>query len=313
MEQHRAEQPPTEQPSRSARQKLAGLVLRLTDREGVQPTAIPALSFLRATAVSEPLPALYEPSLYVIAQGAKIVTLGEESYMYDTDSYLVASVRLPIMGQIIEASPERPYLCVKLRFTADQIIEIMQDLPPQPAGSKAPLERGLVVSRTSPGLLDAVTRLVSLLDTPEDIPFLAPLVIREILYRVLQDEHGQLIRQLAVSSGNAESVSKAIALINQEYAKPLRIDELAKAINLSPSALHHQFKQVTAMSPLQYQKKIRLQEARRLLIAESLEAADASYQVGYESPSQFSREYARMFGLPPISDIKRLKDTVGVE
>lgn len=300
---HNKEQPPAP----SAQRRFASLVLRMADREGYQTTAIPSLSFMRTSVVSEPLPTLYEPSLLIIAQGAKVVTLGDASYIYNTESYLAASVRLPIVGQIIEASPELPYLCVKLRFSADQIIDIAQNLPSLPE-SNPKLDRGISVCRMSGGLLDAMTRLVSLLETPQDIPFLSPLIIREILYRVLHDEHGQLIRRLAVGSDNAASVTKALVLINQDYAKPLRINELAKAINLSPSALHHQFKRVTSMSPLQYQKKIRLQEARRLLIAESLEAADVGYQVGYESPSQFTREYSRMFGLPPISDVKRLRD-----
>lgn len=300
-------QPPTP----SGRQCFSEIVQRMATREGLQETVIPSLSFLRASVTSEPLPALYEPSIYVIAQGAKIVSLGEKNYIYNSDNYLIASVRLPITGQIIEASPENPYLCAKLRFSADQIVDIVRDRP-QFLDSKPQLNSGISVCRTSAELLDAMTRLVALLETPQDIPFLAPLIIQEILYRILHDEHSQLIRQLALGSENAVSISKAIRMINQDYAKPLRIDELAKAINLSPSALHHQFKRVTAMSPLQYQKKIRLQEARRLLIAESLEAADVGYQVGYESPSQFSREYSRMFGLPPISDVKRLRETVGI-
>lgn len=298
-------------PAPSGRKRFSELVQRMATRDGLQHTAVPSLSFLRASAASEPLPALYEPSIYVIAQGAKIVTLGEEQYNYNPDNYLVASVRLPITGQIIEASRETPYLCAKLRFSGDQIMEIMRKNP-QLLDAKPQLNSGISVCRTSAELLDAMTRLVSLLETPEDIPFLAPLIIREILYRILHDENSQLIRQLALGSERAVSVFKAIAIINQDYAKPLRIDELAKEINLSPSALHHQFKRVTAMSPLQYQKKIRLQEARRLLIAESLGASDVGYKVGYESPSQFSREYTRMFGLPPISDIKRLKATAGI-
>lgn len=170
------------------------------------------------------------------------------------------------------------------------------------------------VTRVNSTLLDALLRLVSLLETPEEIPVLAPLFIREILYRALQDKHGYILKQFAVIGSHTQAISKAInVMINDDLAKLLRIDELAKVINMSPSSLHHHFKKVTAMSPLQYQKQIRLQEARRLLISETLEAADAGYKVGYESPSRFSREYARMFGLPPISDIKRLKDSMYVK
>lgn len=298
-------------PAPSVRRQFSEMVLRAASQDGLQATAIPALSFMRASSVSEPLPTLYEPSLFVIAQGAKAVTFGEASYIYNTDSYLAASVSLPITGQIIEASSETPYVCVKLRFSADQIIDIVQNMPPLDLGPQ--LNRGISVCSVSDGLLDAMMRLVSLLDTPQDIPFLAPLIIKEILYRAILDDPDRLVSQIAVGSDNAIAITKAIAIINEDYAKPLRIDELARAISLSPSALHHQFKRVTAMSPLQYQKQIRLQEARRLLIAESLEAADVSYKVGYESPSQFSREYARMFGLPPIRDAKRLRDTVSNE
>ncbi len=167
--------------------------------------------------------------------------------------------------------------------------------------------RGLLVNKTNSLLLDAVLRLVRLLDTPQDIPVLSPLIIREILYRILQDEQGDLISQFAIIGSHAQGIAKAIRLISQDFSKPLRIEELAKEVNMSSSALHNQFKKVTAMSPLQYQKLIRLQEARRLLLSETSEAATVGFQVGYESPSQFSREYARMFGLPPISDVKRLR------
>ncbi|MCM3172290.1 AraC family transcriptional regulator [Paenibacillus sp. MER 99-2] len=306
MPDDRKFQPPTS----LGKQCFLEIVQRLAIQEGLQQTKIPSLSFLRASTTSEPLPAQYEPSIYVIAQGTKIVTLGDKNYIYNSDNYLTASVRLPITGQIIEASPDKPYLCVKLRFSADQIAEIVRDTPQLPVASSR-LNSGLSVCKTSAELLSAMTRLVSLLETPQDIPFLAPLIIREILYRILHDENSQLILQLALGSERAVSISKAITIINQDYAEPLKINELAKSINLSPSALHHQFKRVTAMSPLQYQKKIRLQEARRLLFAESLEAAEVGYQVGYESPSQFSREYAKMFGLPPIRDVKRLRESVG--
>lgn len=307
MLNNRKFQPPTA----SDKQSFVEIVQRMAIREGLQQTTIPLLSLLRASTTSEPLPAQYEPSIYVIAQGTKIVSLGENNYIYNSDNYLTASVRLPIIGQIIEASPEKPYLCAKLRFSADQITEVVQNAPQLPDASTG-LNSGLSVCQTSADLLSAMTRLVALLETPHDIPFIAPLIIREILYRILHDENSQLIRQLALGSERAVSISKAITIINQDYAKPLKINELAKAINLSPSALHHQFKRVTAMSPLQYQKKIRLQEARRLLFAESWEAAEVGYQVGYESPSQFSREYAKMFGLPPIKDVKRLRETVGM-
>ncbi|WP_010233242.1 AraC family transcriptional regulator [Clostridium arbusti] len=291
------------------RKQLALLVERFTDRDGLQSTAIPSLDFIRASSILEPLHSLYAPSLCIIVQGAKMVILGKESYKYDTNSYLVASVHLPIIGKIIEATPDMPYLSIKLSFSSDQILDIIKESQ-QVSSKKSDLKRGLIVTKTNLTLLDTLLRLVSLLETPNDIPILAPLFIREILYRVLQDEHGYIVKQFAVIGSHAQSISKAINVINSDFAKPLRIDELAKKINMSPSSLHHHFKKVTAMSPLQYQKQVRLQEARRLLLSETLDAADAGFKVGYESPSQFSREYARMFGLPPISDIKRLRDSI---
>lgn len=293
----------------SQQRRLASLVEKFTYRDGFQSTDIPSLDLIRASNISEPLHSIYIPSICVIVQGAKTVILGKESYRYDASSYLVASVNLPIIGKIIEATPDQPYLCVRLSFNSDQILDIIKESK-QDFEEKPGLERGLTVTKGNSLLLDALLRLVSLLETPEEIPVLAPLFIREILYRVLQDKHGYILKQFAVIGSHARAISKAINLINNNFEKPLRIDELAKEINMSSSSLHHCFKKVTAMSPLQYQKQIRLQEARRLLLSEVLEAAEAGYKVGYESPSQFSREYARMFGLPPISDIKRLKDSI---
>ncbi|GFZ31533.1 transcriptional regulator [Clostridium zeae] len=292
--------------------QLANLIERFTDREGLQASSIPSLDFIRSSEKSELLHSIYTPSLCVIVQGAKMVILGTESYRYDKNSYLVASVHLPITGQIIEASPAAPYLSLRLGFSSDQILDIIKETK-QIAKEKQNPPRGLIVNETNLSLLDALLRLVSLLDTPTDIPVLAPLFIREILYRILQDNQGYVVKQFAMIGSHAQAISSAINLINKDFSKPLSIDELAKTINMSASSLHHHFKKVTAMSPLQYQKQVRLQEARRLLLSETLEAADAAFQVGYESPSQFSREYARMFGLPPISDIKRLKNSVYVD
>lgn len=291
--------------------QLASIVEHFTDRDGFQSTAISSLDFIRVSNISEPLHSLYTPSLCVIVQGAKTVILGNASYKYDINSYLVASVDLPVTGQIIEATPNSPYLCIKLSFSSDQILDIIKESR-QVLNKKSDLERGLIVTKSDSTLIDALLRLVKLLETPNDIPILAPLFIREILYRVLQDKHGDRIKQFAVIGSHAQAISKAINMINSDFEKPLSINELAKVINMSPSSLYHHFKKVTAMSPLQYQKQIRLQEARRLLMSETLEAADAGFKVGYESPSQFSREYARMFGLPPISDIKRLRNSIYV-
>ena len=285
--------------------QLASLVEKHTKSEGLQHTMIPTLQLLRASNVSEPLHSIYEPSIIVIAQGSKIVTLGNESYQYNETSYLVASVHLPIVGQIIEATPEKPYLCAQIAFTTEQILDVMKEID-YVGSRKTDSVRGIVVNKTNPALLDAVLRFVKLLDTPKDIQFLSPLIIREILYRILQDDHGNLIKQFAMNGSYSHVMGRILNLIHDDYSKPLRIEELAETANMSTSSLHSHFKRVTAMTPLQYQKMIRLQEARRLLLNDSsMDAANVGFLVGYESPSQFSREYARMFGLPPISDVKK--------
>eukprot|EP00130_Batrachochytrium_dendrobatidis_P008298 XP_006683173.1 hypothetical protein BATDEDRAFT_92940 [Batrachochytrium dendrobatidis JAM81] len=230
--------------------------------------------------------------------------LAQDSYTYDPAHYLVVSLSLPISGEIIQATPESPYLCLRLDFDPKQIFDIIKESD-QTTEEKGDSKRGLYISKMDTFLIDAVLRLVNLLDTPKDIPILAPLVIREILYRILQDEQADPIKKIAMIGSHTQRIAKVINLIKHDFAKPLRIEKLALTANMSSSSLHYHFKQVTRLSPLQYQKQLRLQEARRLMLSKAVDAADAGFQVGYESPSQFSREYSRMFGLPPISDIKR--------
>ncbi|GIP16599.1 transcriptional regulator [Paenibacillus montaniterrae] len=290
-------------------QELAFKIQSLVHTDGFHQTAIPALKLIRASTTTEPLLSLYEPSLIMIAQGSKIVNLGNESYYYDEATYLVASVHLPITGQIIQASPEKPYLCAQLSFSTEQIIESFKQIS-ELQMRKGETERGMAVSKTNYPLLDAVVRLVSLLETPEHIAALSPLITSEIIYRLLQDEQGRHMRQFAMMGSHAHSIAGVIGYIQSHYADHFTIQELGQIANMSVSALHLHFKKVTAMSPLQYQKLIRLQEARRLLISEGIDAAEAAFRVGYESTTQFSREYARMFGLPPIRDVKRLKNSL---
>lgn len=216
-----------------------------------------------------------------------------------------------MIGKIIEASPEIPYLSLALTLSPDVLVDINETSSPSPQEKGETGGRGILVQPLTPPLLDAVLRLVRLLETPSDIEMLAPLVIREIFYRVLQGEQGALIRPFAVIGSYAQGISTAIHRINRDYSQPLVIEELAAQVNMSPTTFHKQFKRVTAMSPLQYQKTIRLQTARRLLLTEGLEAATVGFRVGYESPSQFSREYARLFGRPPISDVQHLRDSLG--
>ncbi|MFB5675520.1 AraC family transcriptional regulator N-terminal domain-containing protein [Paenibacillus terreus] len=288
-------------------QELAWLIQQHAPSDGAHASAVPELSFRRASHETEHFNSVSVPSFYVIAQGGKDVTFGGKTYSCDPSNCLVTSVHLPVVGKITQASPQLPYLSVQLEFSQDMIVDILKSSKPMVNGTTGP---GLVVSSSTPPLLEAVIRLVRLLYTPGDIEVLAPLIIREILYRVMQGEQGEIIRQFALIGTQAQRVAKVIHMINRDYAKPFLIEELAKEVNMSPSALHKQFKKVTAMSPLQYQKAIRLQAARRLLLTEDLEAAEAAFRVGYESPTQFSREYARRFGRPPMTDMKQLRTSI---
>ncbi|MDR9855747.1 AraC family transcriptional regulator [Paenibacillus sp. VCA1] len=291
--------------------ELARLIARHAPVDGVHTTAIPELCFRRASKESEPTHTINMPSLYIIAQGTKTAALAGDTFQLDPGTYMVTSVHLPVIGKIIKASPEKPYLSLALTLNPDVIVDINKKSSPSPKERGETSGRGILVNPSTPPLLDAMQRLVHLLDTPADIDMLAPLVIREIFYRVLQGEQGARIRQFAVIGSYAQGISSAIHRININYAQPLVIEELAAQFSMSPTTFHKQFKRVTAMSPLQYQKTIRLQTARRLLLTEGLDAATAGFRVGYESPSQFSREYARLFGRPPMSDVQHLRDSLG--
>jgi len=289
-----------------ALQRLALLIRRHAPNGGTYRTAVPNLSLMHATHLSEPLESVYQPSICVVAQGAKTATLAGETYRYDPSTYLVTSVELPIMGRIVKASPDIPYLSLKLSFDSAIILDIMEKMN-RPAPVETEAGRGITVNQTSPALLEVIVRLMQLLDAPEDIPVLAPLIIREVLYRMLQGEQGALLYRFVISGYHSYNIAQAIRFINQQYDRPLVISHLAKSVNMSISAFHKHFKRVTAMSPLQYQKTVRLQEARRLMLTESLLVSDVAFRVGYESPSQFSREYARMYGRPPMRDVQELR------
>lgn len=288
--------------------ELKRLIEKHASIEGRTNTIVPSLRFFCTTTPSEFLHTLYEPSLCLIAQGSKAVGLGEELFLYDKHRYLIASVHLPARVQIQEASAEKPYLSLQLTFTMDQILEILKEVDDEEHSMQQP-ECGLYFGENSSLLLDPVVRLVRLLENPKDIGILSPMITREILYRVVQDKGGAIIRQFAKNGSLAQRIAKAITMIKNDLAEPLRIEMLAQEAQMSASSFHYHFKRVTTMSPLQFQKSLRLQEARRLLMVEELEANHVAFQVGYESPSQFSREYARLFGLPPIRDVKRIRES----
>ncbi|BBK40101.1 transcriptional regulator [Allostella vacuolata] len=288
--------------------ELAGLIERFSGSDGVHATAIPRLFLIRSTRPTEPLHALHAPALCIIAQGRKQVMLGPHVYPYDPARYLVVSVEVPIVGQVLEASPAAPYLCFRLDLDPATVGALMMELD-RPVAAGPTEELGLSLSRVTPDLLDAAIRLVRLLERPADLAILAPLAEREILYRLLTGELAPWLRQIAVGESRMHQVNRAIAWIKRHYRQPFRIEAVAREAGMSPSTLHQHFKAVTAMSPLQYQKQLRLQEARRLMIGHAMDAAVAGHEVGYESPSQFSREYSRLFGSPPVRDIARLRNS----
>lgn len=288
--------------------ELAALLARHTDGNGngLHKTDINKLEFTRESSPSTVIHGVYEPILAIVVQGKKEALLGEETYRYGAGQYLVVSVDLPLSAFVVEATPDKPYLGFKLNLDPAQLCDIIAQIKPG-TRQKENSVRGLFVSNASASLLDCAIRLTRLLDTPQDIPILAPMIIREIYYRLLMGEQGEAVRQIATSGSNMQRIAEVIKLLTADFRKPMRVEDLAAYVSMSPSSFHHHFKKVTSMSPLQYQKQLRLLEARRLMLAENSDAANAAYQVGYESPSQFSREYSRMFGAPPITDIQRLR------
>ena len=289
------------------RTELVELLNRRMGSDGMHETAIPELKLHRYSHPTEPAHFLYAPAVYVVVQGRKEVALGDETYVYDRSQYLAVSIELPVVAAVAEASPEEPYLCMTLEVDPRELAALIVEM-----GSQIPRDdhdgRALYVSPLNASLLDGFLRLVRLLDTPDDIAVVAPLILREIDFRLLHSEQFGRLAQIALGEGRLRHVSAAIAWIKQHYAEPMQVDELARQVYMSPSALHHHFKAATAMSPLQYQKRLRLQEARRLLLSEGRSAEAVAYQVGYASASQFSREYARLFGRPPRRDAERVRE-----
>ncbi|MEH3036215.1 MAG: AraC family transcriptional regulator [Sphingomonas adhaesiva] len=284
--------------------ELAAVIDRHVVNTGICTTAMSRVSLIRADAPSTPTPAVYEASLCLIAQGSKRVSIGEHSLVYDAAHYLLVSVDLPLVGHVLEASPERPYLCCKIDLDTAMLADLMASEGGGAARTDLPV---LGVYPGDPDLIDAACRLVGLLDRPDTIRPLAPLIEREILYRLLTGPHGPMLRHVATAGSHLNQVSRAIAAIRRQFDAPIRIHDVAAEAGMSPSSLHAHFKAITRMTPLEYQKQLRLQEARRLMLAGGATASTAGFAVGYESPSQFSREYRRLFGAPPRADIERLQ------
>jgi len=289
-----------------ARETLGESIARWTG-EGIRlVTAISALTLARREAPTDPMSHMYEPSICLIAQGAKRVLLGDDTFVYDAHHFLVTSVDLPTVVQVVKASRERPCLSLMLKLDQREISQLMVDtnLPPPRAQQSS---RGMAIGEVTLPLLMAFQRLIDLLAEPKDIPILAPIIQREIIYRLLVGDQGARLRQMASAGSQSQQIARAIYWLKDNFTRALRIDDLATQANMSTSTFHHHFRALTAMSPLQYQKWLRLNEARRLMLAERVDAATAAFQVGYESPSQFSREYGRLFGAPPLRDITSLR------
>jgi AraC-like DNA-binding protein len=302
-----AERDPEANRVEALQDELVGLLERRTGSDGRHETAIRELKLYRYSHPTDPAYVLQEPAVYVVVQGRKQVTLGDETYVYDRSQYLAVSVELPVVGNVFRASPAEPYLCMTLTVDPRELAALIVA-----TGRQVPRDdhdgRALYVSPVRAPLLDGLLRLVRLLDAPQDVSVLAPLILRELHYRLLQSEQFGRLAQMAIGDGRLRRVSGAIAWIKEHFAEPLQIDALAKRVHMSSSALHRHFKAVAAMSPIQYQKRLRLQQARLLLLSGATSAEVVAYEVGYASASQFSREYARLFGEPPRRDAERVRD-----
>lgn len=264
---------------------------------------------LRSCRLTEPGHALYGPMLCVVAQGGKQVLLGDECHVYNRGRFMLNSVALPAAGQVIEASPAQPCLWVMIELDPALVGSVIVEAGRSPAGSSRP-QRAMEASLINRPLLDAVVRLARLFESPQDFDFLAPLALREIIYRLLQSDQAARLHQIASHGGQSQRVMGAIEWLRHNFDQPLSIEALARQCGMSVSALHHHFKEVTAMSPLQFQKQMRLQEARRLMISQDLDAASAGFKVGYDDPSYFSRDYRRFFGAPPRRHVARIQGEV---
>jgi AraC-like DNA-binding protein len=287
------------------REELVEQITRHIQHDGsVEP--LPGLYFNRRSAPTDPSHGVSVPAFCVIAQGSKEVYLGEDCYRYDPGHYLLATVELPIVSQVVEGSYEQPYLSLRLELDAAVVGAAMveADIPPPRGHTGA---KAIVVSPLDAGLLDAAVRLARLAGSPSEARLLRPLVTREIVYRLLMGAQGDRLRHLTVQGGYTDRIARAIAWLRSEYDKPLRIESIARELGMSVSGFHAQFKAVTAMSPLQFQKQVRLQQARRLLLGEDLDAVGAGRRVGYDDASYFSREYRKFFGVPPMRDVQQLR------
>jgi AraC-like DNA-binding protein len=288
-----------------SRTELIKRMTRAVPEDGLL-EVFPRIILGRFSKPTERVYSVFTPSFCIIAQGSKQVLLGDEVFRYDPGHYLISTVFLPIVSNVVEASEEKPYLGFQLNLDPTVVAEVLMDSDLEIRKSNSSV-KAMDVSEIDADLLDAALKLVRLLDTPHEIKFLAPLIIREIIYRLLNSEQGRRLNHLLTSEGDTRRISKAVNQLRENIDQPLKIEIMARNLGMSVSGFHQHFKNVTAMSPVQFQKQIRLQEARRLMIGEDLDVASAGFRVGYEDPSYFSREYKKLFGIPPQRDIANLR------
>ena len=285
---------------------LATLISKVMGHASQMLMPVPGLTLYQNTVPTAPNPCTYEPSLLVVPQGRKRVDLGKESHIFGETTFLLTSIELPIVSRVCSASVQRPYLAFFLKLDMGMVRDVLHSdevsIPAPPVGT-----RGMVLGEATVELLAPCCRMVQLLDTPQDVAFFGKLLHREIIYRLLQGTQGDRLRSVATSMDQNHRTAKAVNWLRQNYEKTLNVDELASISGMSRSTLHHHFRSLTAMSPLQFQKQLRLHAARQKMLTEELDAASAAFEVGYESPSQFNREYKRFFGQPPMRDIQALR------
>ncbi|WP_226421237.1 AraC family transcriptional regulator [Vibrio sp. E14] len=294
----------------SAIEKLAKHIEKWANGANQYDTEIPGLRFSRWATPTPPTSYTHNPSICLIAQGRKRVLLGEDSFVYDANHFLISSVDLPIIANIIEASEDKPYLGVIMELDLTEISQLIVDSELTFNQSKE-AQKGIAVGELSEPLLDAFLRLIELLDEGQSIKILAPIIKREIFYRLLITKQGARLNQIVTAGSHSHQIAKAIDWLKNNFVKPLSVSELSAYSGMSKSAFYTHFRSMTSMTPLQFQKKLRLSEARRLMLTENLDAMATTFKVGYESPSQFSREYSRLFGAPPSKDIKSLRESMG--
>jgi len=299
-----------EQRMQNSRKELVERITRAVPKDEVI-EIFPEIFLGRSSHLTERRHSVFKPAFCVIGQGSKQVLLGDEVFRYDPGHYLISSVDLPIFSHVAEASEEKPYLSFRLNLDASVVASVMMESGIEIKKGDSQV-KAMDVSPIDVDLLEAVVKLVRMLDTPDEIKFLAPLVMREIIYRLLKGEQGARLSHLLTSEGHTRRISKAVKRLHENIDQPLKIENIARELGMSVSGFHHHFKSVTAMSPLQFQKQIRLQEARRLMLGEDLDVASAGFRVGYDDPSYFSRDYKKLFGAPPQRDIARLRSNFEV-